>query len=208
MIFDLKGAPGRIRKYTGDEQKVRAGDEVGSLPPREMVIHNVLDVTDKRFYPLLTELFAVDVDTLCKVLAGREKRSSALFFRAERKLPPLTVYAADPIGEVVYQGTNAKPSGKPSLRISKSGDRIEMPMTVTIAVERAATLRIRDAAGADLVFNVAITQTEVDAHIAAAQANTSNDGAASAAEPTNKKGKNKDKVTVPLTGDPPKPDEA
>lgn len=193
--LEFKGAPGRITKYTGDEQKVRAGDDgAGALPPRKMVIHNVLNVTDARFRPMLAELFpCVDFDALSKTLAGKEKSSaSAMFFRAERKLPPLTLVAADPTGDSVYRATNARPSGKPSIRVSKNGDRIEMPLVVVVAVEREATLRIRDAAGADLVFNVSVSQTEIEEHIANAQ--TTGDPLAAAAP--KKKGKSKSTIAL------------
>jgi hypothetical protein len=162
MPFVIEGAPARIMSCEMHNKQAKKADaEMGKAPSREKKIVVELDLSHADFMSVLDEKFP-GVDLMAKRMSGTD--AAAMQVVASKKLGDVAIectYVDDARSEV-FKIDVAKPTMKPTLRITKKAEKILMTIVVVGSLPKAILQRIDDALGADVAVNVREVQAEFD----------------------------------------------
>lgn len=185
--FALSGVPGTIISCEFNAKQARKADDVGQQPARLKTVTLLLDVSDERFMLELLKIFP-GLDFTTKAMGSAEQAGAAQV-RVEKKLPEISIFVGDVEGKEVLKAEVARTKGKPTLRISAGARKLQMPLTISAGLPRSTVQKIDDYIGADVLVNVAILQSDLD------------DAVVDSGEQSPKKGKAKEKTSVPVVDD-------
>lgn len=159
--IDIQGAPGTIQWFKPTAASTRgASTGVEKLPPKLTPIDLLLDVTDATF-AAARDRIVPGVDGIVGALA-MTGRGQGVEARSHGSLAPVTVRVLYKGDLLVLEAIGVRVMGKPVLRISAKGDRVEMPLRVVCPMTSKGLALLNDNLGADITVDVMTTQPDIE----------------------------------------------